>query len=161
MGNNHNELVPNSEFVRRSRAKCLASVVRLNTLSVPRLPSQCNEERRSPHKTTEAEKTSLLFSWPIKERRNPWECSGCDPDEAKQRHHCLWGTGSLGFARTKPCQSDSIKLRPIPATVPARWRRRKSAEVFILSHAVAGCTNFTFSRPASVSWAIGGRLDVF
>ena len=159
VGDNPNELFTYSESVRRSRAWPLWW--RLNTLLALRLQSQCNAARRSSHKITEAEKTDLLYPWPIKERISPLERSGCVSDRVRQPSPLLLRHRKPRVCAIKSCRSDSIQSSPISATVmePVRWWRRRSTEVFILSHAGTNCTNLTSSQgwiqPAV--WGGGGN----
>ena len=94
----------------------------------------------------------------VKERRSLLECSDCGSDRVKQPLPLFLRHRKPGVCAIMSCRSDSIqlRLRLMPAAVmqPARWRRR-SAKVFILSHAVTSCTNLTSSTYLGLLWVHG------
>ena len=162
MGNDPNKLTPNSEFVSLSRAECLAYVVKikLNTPSVPRLPSQCNGERRSPHKTIEAEKTNLLFSWLVKEQRNPSGVFRLRPR--------LGETAVTTISEEQEAWSwrDQVVPKWFSSNTGDRagaWTlvEKKTGQSLYSAPCHHQFTNLTSSGPSLGAWAICARLCVF
>ena len=105
MGDSSNELIPNSEFVRRLRAKCQASMVKTKHSFSTSTPLTVQWEEKIPsqdHKGRKDELAVLVTGQGAKKSFESAHCSGSDPDWAKQ---------PLTTATTIPEAQEALGLR--------------------------------------------------